>query len=108
MEFKVDDCEIDTFPLKKGTWVQAPNNGVKLLHKPSGIRFICSKHGNVHQNMVEAKAELEKLVTAYTPPDARARFEQALGELIDERVAAAVAEQLPDAIHAALVKYNLL
>lgn len=61
-DLKPDDLVIQAYSSKDTVWTLRVPNGVRIIHRPSGLGVVCEKHRSQHKNRDEAMAELrEKL-----------------------------------------------
>jgi protein subunit release factor A len=56
------DLAISHCSAKHGAWDLRLPNGIRIVHKPSGLEVVCDKHNSPYQNLDEAMRELEGLL----------------------------------------------
>ncbi len=100
--FELKDCNF--------TYQNLPSGGVfcTINYLPLGLLV---KGGVSFEGAYKARAKaeeaLEELLKIYSAPEPHKQLEALFWKLLDEKVAATVAEQLPDAVQAALDRFGL-
>jgi protein subunit release factor A len=53
------ELAVSNYSAKRGVWDLRIPDGIRIVHKPSGLEVVCDKHCSQHQNLEEAMQELE-------------------------------------------------
>jgi len=90
-KLKPEDVIVETYSTQKGGFVLKPDNGVRLIHKPTGIVMQCASERSQHRNRDQAWRDLERYLYGARPQPAAQR--QCVGltereiELLDGMIA---------------------
>jgi hypothetical protein len=117
-----EDVHIETYSVRRGGFSIKPDNGVRLIHKPTGTVVRCNSERSQHRNREVAWSELERLLT--TPPTALVQEHQinqlekfkdhvlanadALGVVLDAPAQPAPVQDLPFGFSGGLVAIKTL
>ncbi len=69
VKLRPEDVHVETYSVRSGGLVLKLDNGVRLIHKPTGVVVRCNSERSQHRNREVAWSELERLLT--TPPAAQ-------------------------------------
>ncbi len=72
-KLKPEDVIVETYSTQKGGFVLKPDNGVRLIHKPTGIVVQCASERSQHRNRDQAWRDLERYLYETRPQPAAQR-----------------------------------
>lgn len=102
-EFNESDCSYTLTSKSPGSI------GCRIKHNPSGIVLYSDDSSNgVYEAQANALTKMQSFFADWEPPEIHEQISNLFWKLLDEKVAATVEEQLPDAIQAALNKLGLV